>query len=86
MSQEVTHQMKISNVHESGAQEWLCLECERRVIIKWSPTFKRIVLEPGDDHAIHTGAYGGIELGKATTQKDDFTWNTSKVNEKDILH
>jgi hypothetical protein len=86
--QHARHQMKISNVHASGAQEWLCLECERRVLINWTPAFKRIVLEPGDDRAIHTGAYGGIELGQAKTKKDDTfgPYMGSPVNGKTILH
>jgi hypothetical protein len=86
MNQHNTHQMKVSNVHKSGAQEWLCLECERRVLISWTPSFKRIVLEPGDEMAVHTGAFGGIELGSAAAQKDDFDAAFGLFNHKNILH
>jgi hypothetical protein len=85
MSQQDTHQMTISNVHESGAQEWLCLECDRRIVVKWTPHFKRIVLEPGDDAAVHTGSYGGIEIGKATAKKENFAPFMNPVNGKEIL-
>jgi hypothetical protein len=71
MNEYINHQMKISNVHESGAQEWLCLECERRVLITWNPAFKRIVLEPGDEWAVHSGSFGGTLLGESTVQKND---------------
>jgi hypothetical protein len=86
MNGHINHQMKISNVHESGAQEWLCLECERRVLITWTPNFKRIVLEPGDEGAVHTGSYGGIEVEKAAVQKEGFNSGFVLPNHKSILH
>jgi hypothetical protein len=86
MNGHINHQMKISNVHESGAQEWLCLECERRVLITWNPGFKRIVLEPGDERAVHSGSFGGTQLGESTVQKDDDSTFFRLPNHNNILH
>jgi hypothetical protein len=72
MIQHFKHQMKICKVYETGAQEWLCLDCERRILVSWTPAFKRILLDPGDDRAVHTGSFGGIELSGSGLQKDSF--------------
>jgi hypothetical protein len=86
MNQNYTHKMKISNIHESGAQEWLCLDCDRRILVSWTPAFKRIVLEPGDDDAVHTGSFGGIEITRAQAEKDNLSYNLGPVNGSDIVH
>ena len=53
----------ILNGHaESGEEEWVCLDCGRRLLLKWSPDFERLILEYGDDQAVHTGAKGGVRM------------------------
>jgi hypothetical protein len=43
--------------------------------MQWPPNFKRIILEPGDEGAIHTGGKGGVNLSTApgTGQESDAT-------------
>jgi len=31
--------------------------------MQWPPNFKRVVLEPGDQYAAHTGGKGGLRIG-----------------------
>ena len=48
------HDMQLVQVHNSGAEEWLCPICARRFIIQWPPNYQKIVLEAGDEYAFHS--------------------------------
>lgn len=56
------HEMQMMDVDTSGAEEWYCPSCYRQVMVSWFPDFKRVVLEPGDETAIHGGSHGGLTL------------------------
>jgi hypothetical protein len=56
------HEMVLENTHSSGAEEWYCPTCGRRMAITWQP-WKKIVLEQGDVFAAHTGSKGGLQMG-----------------------
>lgn len=58
------HQMQQVKTYPSGAEEWRCPTCERRFVLHWRP-YKRIVLNAGDEHAIHAGSKGGVQMGSA---------------------
>lgn len=49
------HEMQLLTTHSSGAEEWHCPECGRRFVAQWEPKFRRVILEPGDEMAIHRG-------------------------------
>ena len=49
------HEMQFKGIHVSGAQEWFCPVCGRRLLMQWPPSFETQVLEPGDNNAFHTG-------------------------------
>jgi hypothetical protein len=72
MNQHFRHQMKINSIYETGAQEWLCLDCSRRILVSWTPGFKCIVLDPGEDGAVHTGEWAGSKIGEAEAQMKIF--------------
>jgi hypothetical protein len=55
------HEMELDRIHPSGAQEWLCPTCGRRFLMQWPPNYKKIVLEPGDTLATHSG--GSVNMG-----------------------
>ena len=57
-----THQMILNGRAESGAEEWVCPDCGRRVLMRWPPDFERLILEHGDDGAVHVGAKGGVRM------------------------
>jgi len=59
---EQHHEMVLELTHASGAEEWYCPTCGRRMTITWEP-WKRIVLEQGDMYAAHSGSKGGLRLG-----------------------
>ena len=56
------HEMVLENTHSSGAEEWSCPICGRRMTITWHP-WKRIILETGDIYAGHSASKGGLLLG-----------------------
>ena len=56
------HEMVLENTHSSGAEEWYCPTCGRRMAITWEP-WKKIVLVPGDIYAAHSGSKGGLRMG-----------------------
>jgi hypothetical protein len=41
---------------ERGAEEWWCSQCSRRLLLRWPPAFEKIVLDRGDEWAVHVGA------------------------------
>jgi len=57
-----THEMILNGHAESGAEEWVCPACGRRVLMRWPPDFERLILEHGDDRAVHVGAKGGVRM------------------------
>jgi hypothetical protein len=57
------HQMKRAGIRENGAEEWLCRSCGRHLLLRWSPEYQKLVLEPGDEYATHAGATAGVQLG-----------------------
>jgi hypothetical protein len=48
---------------ESGAEEWVCPTCGRRMLLRWPPDYEKLVLDHGDDSAIHVGGKGGVRVG-----------------------
>jgi len=56
------HEMRLEKAHPSGAEEWLCPTCGRRFLMQWPPAYKRIIMEAGDEYAIHSGGKGGLRM------------------------
>ena len=56
------HQMLMETTHPSGDEEWYCPTCGRRFLVRWQPRYKKVVLEPGDEYAIHSGGRGGLRM------------------------
>jgi hypothetical protein len=63
MFEQSAHTMELERTYPSGAEEWCCPACGRRFIMQWPPQYKRIVLEPGDEYAPHSGGKGGVQIG-----------------------
>lgn len=70
------HEMVLVSTHQSGAEEWLCPTCGRRFLMQWPPEYKKIILETGDENAIHSGGKGGVQME---------TPQTSLVQEEEYL-
>lgn len=62
------HAMRLVRNHESGAQEWVCDECDRHFAMQVNP-FKRIIFRPGNDLVAHTG--GAMGAGMSVDVKPD---------------
>ena len=68
MDQTQRHEMILELTHASGAEEWSCPTCGRRMAITWHP-WKKIVLEQGDIYAAHNASKGGLDMGITTTSQ-----------------
>jgi hypothetical protein len=53
------HEMQLERVYPSGAEEWVCPACGRRFLVQWQPSYSKLVLEAGDEMALHSGCRGG---------------------------
>ncbi|MGW2254877.1 hypothetical protein ACWCXH_32540 [Kitasatospora sp. NPDC001660] len=51
----VIHEMKFVARLASGADEWSCPTCGRRVTLRRLPDPELTVLDPGDESAVHVG-------------------------------
>jgi hypothetical protein len=69
MNEQQRHEMVLQTTHPSGAEEWYCPSCQRRMTITWQP-WKIIILEPGDINATHSGGKGGLRLNQLQIDPD----------------
>lgn len=60
----VIHEMKLVGRLASGADEWSCPTCGRRIALRQPPQPDLTILEEGDDTAVHVGV---IDPGPAAT-------------------
>ncbi len=44
---ETEHMMRLDKIYPTGAEEWCCIYCERRVMKQHNPLEREIVLDPG---------------------------------------
>lgn len=65
------HEMQLEKIYPSGAEEWFCPVCGRRVIMRWPPVYQQIVLEAGDESAVHSGSKGGLRMRSARTNEEE---------------
>ena len=50
MDEQQKHEMILEETYPSGAEEWYCPLCNRRVLVmNWHPDGKRILLKRGDE-------------------------------------
>ncbi|HKG53674.1 MAG TPA: hypothetical protein VKB04_05400, partial [Anaerolineales bacterium] len=63
MHEQEKHEMVLETTHPSGAEEWNCPTCGRRLLISWEPNFKKTVIEAGNEFSIHSGGKGGLKIG-----------------------
>jgi hypothetical protein len=57
-----THELVLTGPTEYGVGEWLCHDCGRRVLVRFSPGFNRIVLAPGKDNIMHKASHAGKSI------------------------
>ena len=67
MDEVKVHEMRIEKIHSSDIEEWLCPICGRRLLVRWTPEFQKIVLESGDEYAYHSGSKGGVQIQPPNT-------------------
>lgn len=58
-----SHEMVLVESAPTGAEEWACPHCERRVLLRWPPRYERLVLARGDETVMHVGGKGGLRVG-----------------------
>jgi DNA-directed RNA polymerase subunit RPC12/RpoP len=73
------HEMILEGTQPSGADEWSCPTCGRRIVMRPPPDYQKIVLDPGDELAIHVGGKGGVRVGAvdvtpAESGEDERAW------------
>jgi hypothetical protein len=71
MIEQEQHEMILEKTHPSGADEWYCPICGRRLLMDYEPRYKKTVLEAGDEFAIHSGGKGGLRVGSIQAKPVD---------------
>lgn len=61
------HKLTRIKKYSSGAEEWFCPICGRRFVIQWSPEYQRVVLECGDEAAVHNTGQGAMVVSQPQT-------------------
>jgi hypothetical protein len=62
------HEMLLVGSTESGAEEWLCPHCGRRMLLRWRPTYEKLVITPGDEWVLHAGGKGAARMGQVRVE------------------
>ena len=62
MTNSKYHEMELATTHPTGAEEWYCPTCGRRFLMHWPPQYEKIILEVGDEYALHAGGKGGLQM------------------------
>lgn len=44
---ETEHMMRLDKIYPTGAEEWCCIYCDRRVMKQHAPLEREIILDPG---------------------------------------
>ncbi|MFG2903455.1 hypothetical protein ACGF13_00085 [Kitasatospora sp. NPDC048286] len=65
----VIHEMKFVARLSSGADEWSCPTCGRRVTLRRLPDLELTVLDPGDESAVHVGVIEHDARAAAAAEK-----------------
>jgi len=60
---EQHHEMILEKTQPSGAEEWHCPTCGRRILLQVPPANEMIIVEAGDQSASHSGGTGGLQVG-----------------------
>ena len=58
MNEPERHEMQLARTLPGGEEEWYCPTCSRRFLMRWFPKYAKLVLEPGDEFALHSGSKG----------------------------
>lgn len=64
MSEQSRHEMQFKTNYASGAELWYCPTCGRQFLLSYPPNYQKIILEPGDESAMHSGGTGGLSMGQ----------------------
>lgn len=51
------HEMHLATEFPTGAEEWACSICGRRMILSAPPGYQRVLLVTGDEHTLHYGDF-----------------------------
>jgi hypothetical protein len=83
------HKLVLEKTYSTGAEEWHCPTCGRRFVMTWSPSFKRIILESGDEYAVHSGGKGipGMvvpQLGIGWSRLASTTFGMIRTNKPEV--
>jgi hypothetical protein len=73
MAEQAYHEMILEIVHPFGAEEWYCPTCGRRFLMQWPPAYNKVVLEAGDETAIHSGGKGGFNVPSSQAVSEEET-------------
>ena len=71
MDDQEQHEMHLEVTYSTGVEEWCCPTCGRKILMQWPPHYKKVVLEPGNEHAIHAGGKGGLHMGSLQVSHDE---------------
>ena len=72
MLEQQRHEMHLETIYPSGVVEWRCPTCGRHFVAQWIPEFRRLVLEMGDEAAIHQG--GALSIETTASAEGDNLW------------
>ncbi len=71
IDQSKRHEMELEAVYVEGVEEWHCPTCGRHVLVQYPDYHDKVILDPGDSGAIHTGPAGDMRSLPGPAAEDD---------------
>ena len=68
MISQPNHEMQLEIVHPSGAEEWYCSTCGRRILMQWPPEYNKVIIKRGDEFVYHNGSKGGLHISLSSIE------------------
>lgn len=68
------HEMVLMQIYATGAEEWHCPTCGRRLLMNFhqeNQFLDLLVLDPGDEQATHAGSKGGLSIHQPVVELVD---------------
>lgn len=56
------HDMVLEGPMENGVGEWACYACGRRLLVRRTPNFEKVVLASGNEYANHVSTIGNTRV------------------------
>ena len=72
--------MYLGVTYSTGVEEWCCPICGHKILMQWTPHYKKVVLDPGNEYVTHAGGKGGLHIESLQASHDEVSWPVEELS------